>query len=79
MSHGPWASRACMACISRVLLILVPLIDQTMDSCRWVPCQMILGSAGALPTRLFGCPLESGGQGGLINDKNNLGTQFSFP
>ena len=40
---------------------------------------MILGSAGALPTRLFGCPLESGGQGGLISDKNNLGTQFSFP
>ena len=40
---------------------------------------MVLGSAGALPTRLFGCLLETGGQGGPISDKNYLGTQFSFP
>ena len=37
---------------------------------------VVLGSASALPTRLFGCQLEIGGQGELISDKYNLGTQF---
>ena len=39
----------------------------------------VLGSARALPARLFGYQLESGGQGEQISDKNNLGTQsFRF-